>query len=331
MPDSRSPRRSSASRTCTSRRGCPSSAIIFVVFGILGLLFVTRSATGAPHIGQDHWHATYSIYVCGEKQPNAPTWEAGVHTHGDGVIHIHPFTASEEGAGARMVKWFEYGRGKLTQSEMREPGITAPTRTATLAPTAPGRGQEGDLQVFVNSAKLDDWSRYIPHDGDRIRIIFGPEQAHVQLDDRSVIDETEATREVDITISGDREQPRSSRHQRLQMKAGETVKLLLHQHGHAVPRHCAFAGPDAKYNTADDFVAVPVGSDPKTAERGRLHPARASRASSSSASTTPASTRSRTSLPIRALPPAARSSSKVRPRPRPLRGRATSRPMSKPK
>ena len=81
----------------------PVAVIIVAVFGILGLLFITRSATGAPHIGQDHWHASYTYYKCGTKMPNAPTWESGVHTHGDGIMHIHPFQAFEEGSGSRMV------------------------------------------------------------------------------------------------------------------------------------------------------------------------------------------------------------------------------------
>jgi len=51
----------------------PVVAIIFVVFGMLGLLFYTRTATGAPRIGKDHWHARYQFFACGEKQPNAPT------------------------------------------------------------------------------------------------------------------------------------------------------------------------------------------------------------------------------------------------------------------
>jgi hypothetical protein len=100
----------------------PVVGIIVIVFGILGALFWTRSATGAPRIGSDHWHATYTFTACGQKQPNAPFWEAGVHTHGDGIIHMHPFRTSEEGAGARLVKWFEYGGGKLTNDSIRMPG-----------------------------------------------------------------------------------------------------------------------------------------------------------------------------------------------------------------
>ena len=99
----------------------PVFGIIVVVFGILGLLFVLRSATGSPRIGE-HWHATYQFFACGEKQPNARQWEAGVHTHADGILHIHPFQTFEEGSGARLIKWFEYGGGKLTNSEINIPG-----------------------------------------------------------------------------------------------------------------------------------------------------------------------------------------------------------------
>ena len=76
---------------------------------------VSRAGTGNsaqhPLIGQDHWHAAYEIIVCGVRQPNAPTWEGGIHTHGDGIIHIDPFTANEEGLGARLTQWFDDGGG----------------------------------------------------------------------------------------------------------------------------------------------------------------------------------------------------------------------------
>ena len=62
------------------------------------------TAVRGPFMNLDHWHATYAVFICGQRQPNFPTWESGVHTHADGVIHIHPFVHSEEGAGARLVK-----------------------------------------------------------------------------------------------------------------------------------------------------------------------------------------------------------------------------------
>jgi hypothetical protein len=126
------------------------------------------TAVRGPFIGRDHWHAAYAVFICGQRQSNFPTWEAGVHTHADGVIHIHPFLPSEEEEGARLTKWFEYGGGLLTLSEMRMPGEDQVYRNGDRCPD----GSEGRLQVFVNGERLDDWSEYIPQDGDRIIIEF---------------------------------------------------------------------------------------------------------------------------------------------------------------
>jgi hypothetical protein len=151
--------------------------IIVVVFGILGALFLVRSATGAPRQG-DNWSAAYQIVICGESQPNVPTWEGGVNTYGDGLIHIHPSVADEEGKGARLVKWFEYGGNrlgtgaKLTKTELQVPGQSEVWKNGDECPD----GTQGVLQVFVNDKKMDDWSGYIPQDGDQIRIVFGPEE-----------------------------------------------------------------------------------------------------------------------------------------------------------
>ena len=249
----------------------PVAGIIFVVFGILGLLFVTRSATGAPRIGEDHWHATYTFYACGDKQPSSPTWEGvGVHTHGDGVVHIHPFTSSEEGAGARLVKWFGYGSGKLDSDEIRLPGLSKTWKNGEVCPeTSPDAGQEGVVQVFVNSVKLDDWSRYIPKDGDRIQLIFGPEEDFVQLPDRIVLNETADIRTIEITITGDPQNEAATAFDpaSIQVKAGELVKVVV-TNTDAVSHGVRFAGGDAIYDTGDDFVVVPEGSDPATADQG---------------------------------------------------------------
>ncbi len=175
----------------------PVVAIIAVVFGILGLFFFTRSATGAPRT-TDHWHADYVITVCGVRQPNVPEFSGGVHTHGGGTIHMHPNFPSEEGSGARLVKWFEYGGGKLTQDEMRIAGQSQTYRNGDLCDD----GSEGTLQVFVNGQGMDSWSRYIPQDGDQMRIVFGPEEAtQVSTDDGIVIPPEEATREISVESS----------------------------------------------------------------------------------------------------------------------------------
>ncbi len=59
----------------------------------------------------DHWHAAFAINVCGEEL--APQNDAteldplGIHTHGDGLVHIHPFATRSAGKGATMQRFFD--------------------------------------------------------------------------------------------------------------------------------------------------------------------------------------------------------------------------------
>jgi plastocyanin len=237
----------------------PVVAIIAVVFGILGLLFIVRSATGAPRIG-DHWHAPYTFHVCGLRQPNAPEWPGGVHTHQDGILHIHPLQAFEEGSGARLVKWFEYGGGRLTNDEIRMPGSNTTHRTGDTCPD----GREAELQVYVTPAggserRIQDreLERYIPQDGDRIRIVFGPPEEVVQLEDRTVIPEGLATREIEVVVTDDGTeagtefQPAS-----IQVDQNEVVKLIIRNEGE-ISHGFRVAGNDGQFETVDDYVSEP--------------------------------------------------------------------------
>ncbi|MCH8345660.1 MAG: cupredoxin domain-containing protein [Chloroflexi bacterium] len=230
----------------------PVMFIIFVVFAILGVLFFVRGATGAPRIN-DHWHATYQTFICGQRQPHFPTWEAGVHTHADGIIHMHPFTPREEGSGARLVKWFEYGGGKLTQSVLRKPGSREEFKNGDLCED----GREGFVQVFVNGEKLDNWGRYIPQDGDRVRIVFGPEEAAgpVEQEDRTVIPESEAARTVEIEVTG-AEGDAAFVPDSIEIGPGETVRLLVRNTG-SISHSVRVEGADGVYETSDDFVSEP--------------------------------------------------------------------------
>lgn len=82
-----------------------------VVVGIL-LIVVARSSftsvsAESPQPGE-HWHAAYGFYVCDAFQPpltDAVEDRTGIHTHGDGIIHIHPFTAAYGGKNATMSAW----------------------------------------------------------------------------------------------------------------------------------------------------------------------------------------------------------------------------------
>jgi hypothetical protein len=155
----------------------PATLAIALVVAVVALVADSGTASSPPHINVDHWHARYQYVVCGELQFNAPQWDGGVHTHADGIIHIHPVEPEEEGRGARLVKWFEYGGGTLDDDEVRLPGENITHHNGDECPD----GSEGVVQVYIEPAatgveeRLEDWSQYIPQDGDQVLIWFGPE------------------------------------------------------------------------------------------------------------------------------------------------------------
>jgi hypothetical protein len=82
------------------------------------------ATTVPPLVNQDHWHAAYGFYICGEFLPNTPAVEttstAGIHTHGDGVIHIHPFSQAGAGENATLGKFL----GDLPDLELTDDELT---------------------------------------------------------------------------------------------------------------------------------------------------------------------------------------------------------------
>ncbi len=62
-------------------------------------------AAVAPIANQDHWHAAFGIYVCDTFLPDLPDVgpdALGIHTHQDGLVHIHPFVDSAAGENATL-------------------------------------------------------------------------------------------------------------------------------------------------------------------------------------------------------------------------------------
>jgi len=81
---------------------------------------------GVPQLG-DHIHQAFGVNVCGEWKPNVPEFESkiGLHTHGDGVLHIHPFSDLGVGINATLGRFMKNAR------------------------------EEGGLDVKISDSKLD--------------------------------------------------------------------------------------------------------------------------------------------------------------------------------
>lgn len=91
--------------------GFPSLIIIVMVLGA-GLVFWARESrdplAAEPTIG-DHWHSAYGIYICDEFEPpltDIGPDRTGLHTHNDGLVHVHPFSTQASGPRAT---WAVFG------------------------------------------------------------------------------------------------------------------------------------------------------------------------------------------------------------------------------
>ncbi|MEO7429462.1 MAG: hypothetical protein ABIY48_08770 [Acidimicrobiales bacterium] len=102
----------------------PGVLVLIVVLGISLVVYARdnrRSVDlgGVPQLG-DHIHMALGVNICGELLPDIPEFESpiGIHTHGDGVLHIHPFSQLGVGANATLGRYFQDARegGKLDAS-----------------------------------------------------------------------------------------------------------------------------------------------------------------------------------------------------------------------
>ena len=80
---------------------------------------------GDPGI-DDHWHSAYAIFVCDAIIPlqfpnDSDDDRTGIHTHGDGLIHIHPFVNTVTGQYATLGAFFNENQTVFNDSEFEMP------------------------------------------------------------------------------------------------------------------------------------------------------------------------------------------------------------------
>ena len=93
----------------------PAAMVLVALLGI-ALVVVARNQRadlapeGDPGL-QDHWHSAYNIFICDDVVPTVFANDSvddrtGIHTHGDGLIHIHPFVSTVTGQYATLGAFF---------------------------------------------------------------------------------------------------------------------------------------------------------------------------------------------------------------------------------
>ncbi len=154
----------------------PVSLAVVMVLGLSLVVYArsTREVSAAPRagVGGDHWHSAYGIYVCDafvSVLPVNPTGtdDYGIHTHGDGVIHVHPFLSAASGTNARMKLFLETEGVELRDDELVLPDHAAIEQKTYAEGTEPGcGGQEAELV-------LARWGTTDSNEPDLIREDFG--------------------------------------------------------------------------------------------------------------------------------------------------------------
>ena len=100
---------------------------VVVVLGVALVVFARSSRTpaAAPRVGNDHWHSAYAIYDCDRFLPafTSAADPDGIHSHQDGVVHIHPWNSSAAGDRADLDVFFESMGARVTDDEISGPGI----------------------------------------------------------------------------------------------------------------------------------------------------------------------------------------------------------------
>ncbi|MEZ5165604.1 MAG: hypothetical protein R2695_03595 [Acidimicrobiales bacterium] len=113
-------------------RGFPLLMALVVLLGI-GLVVAARSSRETlipPFVGENledgHWHSALDVYDCGTIQPavvNTLNDPDGIHTHGDSLIHVHPFNSSASGKSARFGVFFDAIGMKVTTDSISDPAF----------------------------------------------------------------------------------------------------------------------------------------------------------------------------------------------------------------
>ena len=196
----------------------PMVLAIVVVLGLSLVVYARQSRpaadASAPQI-TDHWHHAYGFYLCdswfqlsGDVEDrddagflNTDFARTGVHSHSDGLIHWHPFSAAAVGSRAKLgvfldVYGVELTNDKLQFPESQRPGLPHEQETGLFEEgettcTIDGDEQDAELKVVVweNFTDTDNGTTFIADfnnirlDRDQmvIAIAFVPDDTDVSM------------------------------------------------------------------------------------------------------------------------------------------------------
>lgn len=150
-----------------------SSLVLILLVGV-GLTAFSRdqrldelgspSSKEEPRANDAHWHVALGVRVCDRwldpVQDQADP--KGVHSHGDGIIHVHPFVASAAGARSTFNRYAEAVKAKLEANRFAWPEGDGKKKEEHKTGDKCGE-QEAEVKAFYDGK---------PHEGDPGEIRF---------------------------------------------------------------------------------------------------------------------------------------------------------------
>jgi hypothetical protein len=185
-----------------------------VIIGVVAII-LTRSgsndslsnsrplaANQTTGVAGDHWHTYLGVNICGEWINPAPAFEkafesqsalanAGIHSHGDGLIHTHPFVTSEQGSNATLGHFLSNGGWSVSEDSLDISGgysWVGPPSAPNFRSMSDGdkctfgddKGKKGELVWSVDGKmQKGNPSDYKVQDGATVAIGFLPKGAEL--------------------------------------------------------------------------------------------------------------------------------------------------------
>jgi hypothetical protein len=172
--------------------GFPLACIAIIVVGSVGVWLARDSrinvADAAPVINRDHWHYAYGFYQCDQypdslqKPTDASADVLGIHSHGDGLIHIHPFSSSTAGKRATLGAFLNQEGITMTDDQLTFPAsMGAATFKDGDTCTIDGKKEKAVLKAFVWPPQANDKVKPTVYTKDFDGIRFTQDQGIVSL------------------------------------------------------------------------------------------------------------------------------------------------------
>ncbi len=96
-------------------------AVVLIGVSVVAFARLTNDqADAAPPTLADHWHSAYGVYVCDQFLPpfSSTNDPQGIHSHQDGLIHIHPFSNLVTGEDATLGVFLEATGVSISDTEL---------------------------------------------------------------------------------------------------------------------------------------------------------------------------------------------------------------------